>query len=209
MGGSEAGPAALETDLPSARAAPGRERILAEALRLFSQEGFATTPVQRIAEDAGVAVGLVYYHFGDKVGLLRAIFERSLEQVAASLDSAEAAACESPREGLDRLVRTAFATVARNQDFWKLGYQLRMQPTAADALEGAIPLWAETIRGRVEGLLRGAGPPDAESASRALFAAIDGAAQHFVLDPDHYPLDPVATSLVEHFAPRTPLGRPG
>jgi AcrR family transcriptional regulator len=180
---------------------PGRERILVAALRAFAHQGYATTPVRQIAEDAGVAAGLVYYHFEDKAGLLRAIFERSLDDVAASLDAADAAACESPREGLDRLVRTAFATVARNQDFWRLGYQLRMQPSAADALGGAIPLWAEEIRGRVEALLARSGHPDPVPASRALFAAIDGAAQHFVLDPDHYPLDPVATSLVDHFTP--------
>ncbi len=204
MGRSEAGPAILETDPPPAtRAAPGRERVLAAALRLFSREGYDATPVHRIAADAEVAAGLVYYHFGDKAGLLRAIFEETLGQVEASLEAAEVAACDSPREGLDRLVRTAFATVARNQDFWRLGYQLRMQSGVKDALPGAIPLWAETIRKRVEGLLRGAGHPDPEPASRALFAAIDGAAQHFVLDPDHYPLDPVATSLVDHFTPRT------
>jgi hypothetical protein len=34
-----------------------------------------------------------------------------------------------------------------------------------------------------------------------LFAAIDGAAQHWVLDPDGYPLDAVGAEIVRLFAP--------
>lgn len=196
-------PDALERDVPTRaeRAEQTRNRILDEAMRLFAHHGFAATPVRRIADRAGVASGLIHYHFENKEGLLHSVFERSLDQVGASLDEALAAASHGPVEGLERLVRTAFATVARNQDFWRLNYQLRMQPAASEALGGALADWTELVRGRLELLLRRVEHPDPEPASRALFAAVDGAAQHFVLDPDGYPLDQVARAIVDAFVP--------
>jgi AcrR family transcriptional regulator len=179
-------------------------RILDAALRLFAHQGFGSTPVRKIAEEADVATGLVYYHFTDKAGLLKAIFGRALAQVSDSLDEAMEGVATSPERGLDRLVRTAFGTVADHRDFWRLSYQIRMQEAVSAALGGEMGGWTEAIRGRIEALLREAGHTDPVPASRALFAAIDGAAQHFVLDPDSYPLDSVAKSLVAHFLPPSP-----
>ncbi len=191
--GAESNPGPPESDAAT--------RILDAALRLFAHQGFGSTPVRQVAEEAGVATGLVYYHFADKAGLLKALFGRALAQVSDSLDEAMAHVATSPERGLDRLVRTAFGTVSDHRDFWRLSYQIRMQEAVSAALEGEMAGWTDAIRGRIERLLREAGHANPVPASRALFAAIDGAAQHFVLDPDCYPLDSVATSLVAHFLP--------
>lgn len=53
-----------------------QERILAAAEGLFSESGFEGTATRKIAEAAGVPVGLVNYHFKSKEGLYRAVFER-------------------------------------------------------------------------------------------------------------------------------------
>jgi AcrR family transcriptional regulator len=47
-----------------------KERILAAALKLFSQKGFHGTSTKEIANESGVAEGLIFYHFGDKRKLL-------------------------------------------------------------------------------------------------------------------------------------------
>lgn len=184
--------------------ASASERILAAGVRLFAGRGYDATPVRRVAEEAGVATGLVYYHFTDKAGLLRAIFQRGRAQVEDSLAEAKAASADGPRSGLDRLVRTAFAAVARDPDFWRLSYQLRMQRGVSEALEEGLAESSEAIRAQLEELLRRGDHPAPVPASRALFAAVDGAAQHFVLDLDRYPLDRVAGALVDAFAPRDP-----
>ena len=48
-----------------------RERILAEALRLFAERGYARVGVEEIAEAAGVTKGAVYHWFTDKDDLGR------------------------------------------------------------------------------------------------------------------------------------------
>lgn len=46
-----------------------KERILRAAQAMFGRHGFASTTMKMIAEEAGVAFGLVAHHFGDKENL--------------------------------------------------------------------------------------------------------------------------------------------
>ena len=55
--------------------------ILAAALRLFGESGFASVSVDEIAAAAGVAKGAVYHHFPSKEALFEAVFERAAAQL--------------------------------------------------------------------------------------------------------------------------------
>jgi AcrR family transcriptional regulator len=50
-----------------------RERILAAAEKLFAERGFDRTSTARIATEAGVPHGLIFYHFKTKMDLLLAL----------------------------------------------------------------------------------------------------------------------------------------
>lgn len=50
-----------------------RSRILEAAQYLFAQNGFDATTTKAIAEHAGVPSGLIFYHYGNKAGLLKAM----------------------------------------------------------------------------------------------------------------------------------------
>jgi AcrR family transcriptional regulator len=52
-----------------------RERLLLEALRLFTSRGYAATTVREIVESAGVTKPVLYYYFGSKEGLYLEIME--------------------------------------------------------------------------------------------------------------------------------------
>jgi AcrR family transcriptional regulator len=178
-----------------------RDNILDAAERLFARHGYAGTSVRMLAAEAGVSQGLLYNYFDGKQALLRAIFERSMEEVRADLDEADAGA--SSGESLARLVRGAFETLRANPDFWRITYQIRMQPDVIAELGDTVGAWTSQIVGRIEGQLRRAGVRDAAARARLLFAAIDGAAQHWVLDPDGYPLDDVAAAAIALLTPAT------
>ncbi len=45
------------------------------ALQWFSEQGFEKAPVGSICADAGVTVGALYHHYGDKKGLFAAVVE--------------------------------------------------------------------------------------------------------------------------------------
>ncbi len=73
-----------------------RERILDAAEQLFAQRGFYGVSVRDITGAADVDVALASYHFGNKQGLLEAVFMRRAEDLnterIARLDAVLAAA---------------------------------------------------------------------------------------------------------------------
>jgi AcrR family transcriptional regulator len=60
-----------------------RERILAEALRLFAGRGFARVSVEEIADAAGVTKGAVYHWFADKDDLGRELQHDLYQRLSA------------------------------------------------------------------------------------------------------------------------------
>jgi AcrR family transcriptional regulator len=55
-----------------------RQRILDAAEERFAQDGFDATPTARIAEQAGVPKGLLFYYFPKKIDVLRALLAERL-----------------------------------------------------------------------------------------------------------------------------------
>src|ERR671936_3174378 len=54
----------------ASRAEPSRKQLMAAAIDCFARLGYQGTSIDRIARDAGVTKGAVYYHFRDKEDLL-------------------------------------------------------------------------------------------------------------------------------------------
>ena len=174
-----------------------REAILEAALTLFARYGYAQTSVRRIAQTAGVSQGLMYNYFDGKAGLLRALFEQGLADVEAALK--EAAGSHLAAERLAPLVRKSFTLIRRRRRFWKLFYGLRMQEAVLDELGADAEHWALRIREVLEGHFRAVGSAQPETDARLLFAFIDGAAQHYVLEGRTYPIEAVADRLLTLF----------
>ncbi len=56
-------------------ATDSREALLQAAVQVFAEKGFAGATVKDLADEAGVNVSLVSYHFGGKEGLYRSCLE--------------------------------------------------------------------------------------------------------------------------------------
>jgi AcrR family transcriptional regulator len=71
--------------MPAASPVPTRERIVDEAMRLFSQNGYTATSVAKIEDAAGLTPGAggLYHHFKSKEAVLAAGIERHLERLGA------------------------------------------------------------------------------------------------------------------------------
>jgi AcrR family transcriptional regulator len=79
----------------SEAAAQTRERLLDEALTLFSQRGYAATGIRDILMAARVTQPTLYHHFADKASLLQTLIERHYgesQQRLAEIISREATA---------------------------------------------------------------------------------------------------------------------
>jgi TetR/AcrR family transcriptional regulator, fatty acid metabolism regulator protein len=63
-----------------------RRLILDAAVRVFARQGFHTCRVSDIADEAGVAYGLVYHYFGSKDEVLDTLFLERWELMLAAID---------------------------------------------------------------------------------------------------------------------------
>jgi AcrR family transcriptional regulator len=68
-----------------------RERVLAGAIEEFATYGFAGARIDRIARRTKLNVRMLYYHFGSKTGLYRAVLERIYDEAAKILDATDRA----------------------------------------------------------------------------------------------------------------------
>jgi len=137
-----------------------RERVLAEAARLFSERGYASVSTRDVASAAGVAEGSVFQYFGSKAELLRAVGERYGRGFAAAMfDGMEAVAS---RATVENMVARAFDYVARSWPGFGL-FLLSDDPSAAplaqranriaitSAVERMLELWSsERLIGEVD-----------------------------------------------------------
>lgn len=64
-----------------------RERIMQCAEELFYSRGYDAAGVQEIVERAGVTKPTLYYYFGSKRGLLKAILDTKFERLIPELES--------------------------------------------------------------------------------------------------------------------------
>jgi AcrR family transcriptional regulator len=65
---------------------PSRDRILDGAADEFAAAGFAGARIDRIARRTRLNVRMIYYHFGSKRGLYRAVLQSIYEQMSGILE---------------------------------------------------------------------------------------------------------------------------
>ena len=86
-----------------------RRLILDAAVRTFARSGYHATRVGDIAEEAGVAYGLVYHYFSSKEDLLETIFRESWTELLDAIrvvEESEHAATEQLRQVTAILLRS-------------------------------------------------------------------------------------------------------
>ncbi|MFB4275341.1 TetR/AcrR family transcriptional regulator [Nonomuraea sp. MTCD27] len=112
-----------------ARSTPGvtRQRLIDEAVRLFSTRGYAATSVADIQAACGLTTGsgALYKHFPSKQALLEEAVRLDLERIAArgseattARDPAHAtadAAAEEPRVALERMARVVWEVIEEDR----------------------------------------------------------------------------------------------
>jgi TetR/AcrR family transcriptional regulator len=102
-----------------------RERILASALREFSDKGFAGARVDRIARRARINKRMLYHYFGNKASLFREILARKVRERSTWAVTAPADAAES--------LAFWFDSACRDRDWVRL-----MEWEALDSADGAV-----------------------------------------------------------------------
>lgn len=92
-----------------------RRLILDAAVRVFARKGYHTCRVGEVAEEAGIAHGLLYHYFASKEELLETIFRESWTELLEAIHRVEASG-EPPREQLRRVAAILLRSWRRDPD---------------------------------------------------------------------------------------------
>ncbi len=92
-----------------------RRLLLAAAVRVFARKGFHTCRVGDIAEEAGVAHGLLYHYFESKDAVLETIFRETWSDLLAALRNIETSG-NPAREQLRHIAATVLRTWRHDPD---------------------------------------------------------------------------------------------
>ncbi|GAA1981626.1 TetR/AcrR family transcriptional regulator [Amycolatopsis minnesotensis] len=145
-----------------------RSRLLATALRLFTEHGAEGTSLQMIADALGVTKAAVYYHFKTKDEITEAVAEPGLRELAAVVE--EAATFRRRGARIDHLLTGFVDIVVRHRALVAL---FSSDPGVARAIEKTLH-GEERFEKRLIALL--AGPEPDTSTLVAAHVALAGIA---------------------------------
>jgi AcrR family transcriptional regulator len=175
-----------------------RERILDAATELFAARGYAGAGVDRLAERSGIAKTAIYYHFGNKEGLLAAVLERTATQWIDGIQQASRQAGD-PLGRLERALSGMRAMLEERPWILKL-FQILTLEVAEEKPEIRATLQAIVRRARAAittGMRESLGVDvaGADDVAGMMLAALDGISLGMHIDPDSVDLDQVFTDL--------------
>jgi TetR/AcrR family fatty acid metabolism transcriptional regulator len=152
-----------------------RRLLLDAAVRVFARKGYHAARVGDIAEEAGVAYGLLYHYFSSKEEVLRDVFRETWRALIATIESVERAG-DSPREQLRKVAEILLRSWRRDPDLVRV---LVLEVTRSQLLAGEMDeivasfsaIQSIVERGQADGTIRG--DLDARLASYVFYGAID------------------------------------
>jgi TetR/AcrR family transcriptional regulator len=175
-----------------------RRQILACAVDLIADHGYANATLARIAARASISKAAVLYHFESKEEILRQVLTETINAITVQLSEALSAAA-SPPDAIAAYVHTLIAYMADHP----AGARILVEGVASTELVTGTNMRTEPERWRVVADIFARGQEsghfrdfDTRTAAICLNGAIDAIASEILANPDYAPL-PAAESLVE------------
>ncbi len=111
----------LAPEVPDAKAPPvdKRRQILDAAIHVFARQGFHACRVSDIADEAGVAYGLVYHYFKSKDEVLNELFTERWSLLLAAIEEVDGQAIGA-REKLDAVAGFIIDSYRHDPDLMKV-----------------------------------------------------------------------------------------
>jgi TetR/AcrR family transcriptional regulator, fatty acid metabolism regulator protein len=152
-----------------------RRLILAAAVRVFARKGYHTSRVGDIAEEAGIAHGLLYHYFSSKEQVLETVFRENWSELLAAFARIEASD-EPASEQLDGIVKVLLRSWRNAPDLVRVmvrevARSPHLQGQVDEIREGFTTIQRVIERGQAEGSFRA--DLDARLASWIVYGSLE------------------------------------
>ncbi|HET9508726.1 MAG TPA: TetR/AcrR family transcriptional regulator [Gaiellaceae bacterium] len=152
-----------------------RRLILDAAVRVFARKGYHTSRVGDIAEEAGIAHGLLYHYFSSKEQVLETVFRENWSELLAAFARIEASD-EPASEQLDGIVKVLLRSWRNAPDLVRVmvrevARSPHLQGQVDEIREGFTTIQRVIERGQAEGSFRA--DLDARLASWIVYGSLE------------------------------------
>lgn len=143
-----------------------KENILLSALQLFASDGFNATSTSKVAKHAGVSEGLIFRHFENKDGLLKAILAMGESKVKDLF--ADIVLETEPKMVVRKALSLPFQVKEEDYDFWRLQFKLKWE------LKNYVSQKMDPLEMALSNAFKKLQKPNPEFESKILLLLVDG-----------------------------------
>ena len=177
-----------------------REGIYEAAVAVLTQHGLEGVTMDRVAQEAGVAKGSLYNYFPNKQVLLQFVHNRVIEPIQRKTGEVVAMELRAPAK-LDTILRTWFEYLDEHRGLFNFlhDYAVRslLESEEETCRESVVrDLSAVVEQGMSEGSFRRVNP---SRVSEFVFGAVKQVAEPLFAADDPWPVDEMATQLMDFF----------
>lgn len=180
-----------------------RLEILKAAYRVAARERLTGLTAQAVAAEAGVSKGLVFFHFGNRDGLLVALLEWLLAITLVGPEMTELLQGQTPAEHMLSAIRRDIEALPRQRervalflDFWVMGTR---HPAVQRAIRAALDRYRDAFRPLAEAVVAAEpqrfGRTGAEGLAGVAAGFIEGCALQVVMDPERFDVESYMATL--------------
>ncbi|WP_434445493.1 TetR/AcrR family transcriptional regulator [Lentzea sp. E54] len=124
---------------PTAAGLSSRDVILNAARTLIGEKGYDGMAVSDLCAQSGLPASSIYYHFGNKLGVLAALLERTFEELHALFPSPSAFDDLAPLERLEAWFSAACKSLDDRPDYLRLLVAVAVGPQKeAEAVQATV-----------------------------------------------------------------------
>ena len=174
-----------------------KEKILQEAVRLFSVKGYSETSTDEIILNSGISKGLLFYHYKNKDGLLNAILERAWQIIREScdIDTTE----KSAERELRLIIKQMTASLKKDYGYWKVYMAILLNTELSKKLDINLYRPSEAYYNLTVDLFRKMGKKNPERWAFSFDIHFRGISFGYISEPKSFPLEQAKQVMIDMF----------
>ena len=172
-----------------------KDLILRTALKVFAQEGYHASSVNKIADKANISKGLIYNYFESKEDLLNNIVSNIMDRFMEKYPPIDSIPNDSH---IEYFIDQSFEFILEDKARAKLLFALTAQSIVMDLMTKITMQKAEPFMNNVMNFFEIKKYDDPEGMMHYFFSTLEGVQLHVTFNP-LYPIDKVKKILKKQF----------